>query len=167
MPDLLPFNFELMAWVDTDGGARFSVERHLQITPRLGVFGEAGYDTHEQWEERVGLSYTLAKDFSLVGRWHSDHGWGGGLQWRFWVHTEKGTLSVPRFCQGFPVPAWVRAGKEPQPDIVSESGYGEKNEALSIRSLDAGTGIRTVSPPVLTCNSNLQERCHCHRMRST
>ena len=72
-----------LADLDGDGDPDVLMKPYHHRTPRLDVFGEAEYDTHEQWEGRVGLSYTLGKDFSLVGHWHSDHGWGGGLQVRF------------------------------------------------------------------------------------
>ena len=80
---VLPLNIEFRAWVDTDGGGRFNLGKVLELTPRLGLFGETQYDTHERWEHRAGLAYTVHKSFSLVGQWHSDYGWGGGLQIRF------------------------------------------------------------------------------------
>jgi len=80
---LLPFNLESRVWIDTDGGARFNLGRTFQLTPRLGLFGEARYDTHDDWEGVAGLSYTINKIFSLIGQWHSDYGFGGGLQIRF------------------------------------------------------------------------------------
>jgi hypothetical protein len=45
--------------------------------------GEAEYDTHDNWEGSAGLSYMVHKYFSLVGQWHSEYGFGGGLQIRF------------------------------------------------------------------------------------
>jgi FtsP/CotA-like multicopper oxidase with cupredoxin domain len=80
---LLPLNLESRAWIDTDGGARFNLGKSLELTPRLAVFGEAQYDTHDDWEGSAGLSYMVHKYFSLVGQWHSEYGFGGGLQIRF------------------------------------------------------------------------------------
>lgn len=80
---LLPLNFESAAWVDSDAGARIIVEKELTLTPRLSMIGEVEYDTHDLWEGKAGLSYVLAKNFSLLGQWHSEYGWGGGLQVRF------------------------------------------------------------------------------------
>jgi hypothetical protein len=80
---LLPLNLESRAWFDTDGGARFNLGRSFELTPRFGLFGEVEYDTHDRWEGVAGLSYTINKIFSLVGQWHSDYGFGGGLQIRF------------------------------------------------------------------------------------
>jgi hypothetical protein len=80
---LLPLNFELRTWADSDGGGRVNIINAFQLAPRLSLYGEAEYDTHEQWENRVGISYTAAKNISLVGQWHSDFGWGGGLRVRF------------------------------------------------------------------------------------
>ncbi len=76
---LLPFNIESRSWIDTDGGARFMLEKSLELTPRLSLAGEAEYDTHDDWEGSVNLSYILAKNISLVGKWHSEYSWGGGI----------------------------------------------------------------------------------------
>ena len=70
-------------WVDTAGEFQFAVGKHLELTPRLAVFSEAEYDTKEHWEIRAGAGYLLTKHFSLIGQWHSDFGWGGGLRWQF------------------------------------------------------------------------------------
>jgi CopA family copper-resistance protein len=80
---LLPLNIETRSWVDTAGAFRFAFGKDLELTPRLVVFSEAEYDTKEQWEIRAGASYQLAKDFSLIGQWHTDFRWGGGLRWMF------------------------------------------------------------------------------------
>jgi len=80
---LLPLNIESQAWIDTDGGARFMLEKSLELTPRLSLSGEAEYDTHEQWEGSVQLAYILAKNFSLTAKWHAEYSWGGGLAIRF------------------------------------------------------------------------------------
>jgi CopA family copper-resistance protein len=80
---LLPLNFETTAWVDTDGGARVIAEKEFALTPRLSLLGEVEYDTHDKWEGKAGLSYVLTKTVSLLGQWHSEFGWGGGLQVRF------------------------------------------------------------------------------------
>ncbi len=80
---LLPLNIESAAWVDTDGGARFVLAKSLPLTPRLSLFGELQYDTHDDWEGRTGLAYQVCKKVSLLGQWHSDYGFGGGLQIRF------------------------------------------------------------------------------------
>ncbi len=80
---LLPLNMEFAAWADTDGGGRIMFEKELELTPRLGLHGEAKYDTHEQWEGKVQLGYLLTKEFSLLANWHSEYGIGAGLQVRF------------------------------------------------------------------------------------
>ena len=80
---LLPLNIKSAAWVDSDGGARFFLEKELELTPRFGLHGEVEYDTHTQWEGKVGLSYLISKDFSIIGNWHSEYGFGMGLQIRF------------------------------------------------------------------------------------
>ena len=80
---LLPLNFKSTAWLDTDGGARFILEKTLDLTPRLGLQGEVEYDTHKQWESKIGLSYLILKNLSLITNWHSEYGFGAGLQIRF------------------------------------------------------------------------------------
>ncbi len=80
---LLPLNFESTAWVDSDLGARFMLEKEVTLTPRLALVGEVEYDTHDLWEGKAGLSYTLSQKVSLRGQWHSEFGWGAGLQIRF------------------------------------------------------------------------------------
>lgn len=80
---LLPLNVNSAVWVDSDGGARFFLEKELELTPRFGLHGEVEYDTHTQWEGKVGLSYLISKDFSIIGNWHSEYGFGAGLQIRF------------------------------------------------------------------------------------
>lgn len=80
---VLPLLLEARAWVDSDGGFRGSLEKRLPLTPRLEIAGLARYDTHDLWEGQAGLAFTLTKGASLVARWHSTFGIGGGLQFRF------------------------------------------------------------------------------------
>jgi hypothetical protein len=80
---LLPLNLDLQAWIDSDGGVRGSLEKHLPLTPRLVLAGTVRYDTHDLWEGHAGLSFTLSKDVSILARWHSTFGFGGGFQVRF------------------------------------------------------------------------------------
>ena len=80
---LIPLNVESSVWVDTEGGARVTLDKEFVLTPRLMLFGEVEYDTHDLWEGRVGVSYAVSKHFSLMAHWHSEFMWGGGLQIRF------------------------------------------------------------------------------------
>ena len=80
---LLPLNAWSSVWVDTDGGARWMLEKEFELTPRLGLHGEVEYDTHEGWEGKVGLAYMLSRDISLLANWHSEYDFGAGLQVRF------------------------------------------------------------------------------------
>ena len=59
------------------------LEKTFELTPRLALRGETQYDTRHRWEGSAALTYLIHKDVSLVGRWHSDFGFGGGLQIRF------------------------------------------------------------------------------------
>jgi hypothetical protein len=79
----LPLNVDSMVWVDSDGGARVRLSKDIPLTPRLMMGGEVRYDTHESWEERVHLDYTLCKNASLFGQWHSTYGWGIGIRAQF------------------------------------------------------------------------------------
>ena len=80
---LLPLNLESRVWIDTDGGARFNMEKSFELSPRLTLVGKAQYDSHDKWEGSSHLSYLIHKNFSLIGQWHSEYGFGGGLQIRF------------------------------------------------------------------------------------
>jgi hypothetical protein len=80
---LLPLSLESTLWVDTEAGGRFTLAKELPLTPRLGLHGEVEYDTHDQWEGSVALHYILTRKASLVGRWHSEFGFGGGLSLAF------------------------------------------------------------------------------------
>jgi hypothetical protein len=81
---LLPLNIESRYWLDTDGGVRLDFDKEFMLTPRLALIGEAEYDTHEtRWEGKTGLTYTLSKNISLIGQWHSEYDWGAGAMLRF------------------------------------------------------------------------------------
>lgn len=75
----LPLNFFSSVWVDDSGEARVTLARELMLTPRIGIFGEAEYDTREYWSGQVGASYVINENFSATGLWDSDYGWGGGI----------------------------------------------------------------------------------------
>lgn len=76
---LLPLNIESRYWLDTDGEGRFSFEKEFTLTPRLSLSGEAEYDTNNsQWESQSSLTYIISKSFSVIGKYHSDFGWGMG-----------------------------------------------------------------------------------------
>jgi hypothetical protein len=77
---LLPLNIEGRAWVDSSGGARVTLDKAFQLTPRIRLFGEAQYDTHDRWEGKAGILHTISKNISLIGQWHSEYGFGGGLK---------------------------------------------------------------------------------------
>ncbi len=80
---LLPGNFQSQAWIDDKGEARFMLERELMLTPRLGIFGEVEYDTHEKWSYQAGASYALTQYLSATALWDSHYGVGAGVTIRF------------------------------------------------------------------------------------
>ena len=79
----LPQNFATSTWIDSDGEARFSIGRELMLTPRLGIFGDAEYDTREKWSGQAGMSYMINENISATGLWDSDYGIGGGFTIKF------------------------------------------------------------------------------------
>lgn len=86
---LIGFNYRLplMTWanlsLDTEGDARLTLSKRLQLTPRLGVWGEVFYDTGTEWEWTAGADYTLTRHTSLTLSYHSDFGLGAGMLFRF------------------------------------------------------------------------------------
>ncbi len=80
---LLPLNFESRAWVDSQGGARFYLDKSITLTPRLALMLEGEYDTHDLWYGKVRMDYLLSKSFSGEVEWASDYEWGAGFGWRF------------------------------------------------------------------------------------
>jgi hypothetical protein len=80
---LWPGNFHSRVWIDSDGGARVTLEREFMLTPRLGLFGEGEYDTREKWSSQAGLSYILNEYLSATALWDSDFGWGAGVTVKF------------------------------------------------------------------------------------
>ncbi len=80
---LLPLNIGSRTWIDTDLGLRITLDKEFRLTPRLALFGEAQYDTHDLWEGEAGLSYLVNGNVSLIAKWHSEYGWGGGLRVSF------------------------------------------------------------------------------------
>jgi hypothetical protein len=53
------------------------------LTPRLGIFAEAEYDTRERWSYKAGLSCILTQYTSVTALWDSKYGLGAGLTVRF------------------------------------------------------------------------------------
>lgn len=80
---ILPFLIRSQAWVDSDGELRASLAQSIALTSRLAVYAGVEYDTLTDWQTTAGLEYILDKRFSLIGQWHSEYGWGGGLGFRF------------------------------------------------------------------------------------
>jgi FtsP/CotA-like multicopper oxidase with cupredoxin domain len=86
---LAGFNYRLplFAWaqvsLDTEGDARLALAKRLQLTPRIGLWGEVFYDTGTQWEWTAGADFTLTRTTSLTLSYHSDFGLGAGVLIRF------------------------------------------------------------------------------------
>lgn len=80
---LLPLNLVSSTWVDSDGEARISLGRELMLTPRLGIFGDAEYDTREKWSYQGGMSYMINENLSATTVWDSNYGAGAGVTLKF------------------------------------------------------------------------------------
>jgi len=80
---LLPLNFGSEIRIDTDGEFRVTIGQQLQLTNRLGIFGDFEYDTESKIEWVAGTRYILSKNLSIVGQYHSDYGAGAGLGFIF------------------------------------------------------------------------------------
>ncbi len=79
----LPLLVRSSAQVDSEGDFRFGLEREVPLTDRISLYGDIEYDTNTEWEWAAGAEFLLSKQFSLIGGFHSDHGWGGGVAFRF------------------------------------------------------------------------------------
>lgn len=79
----LPGMFWSSVTLDSEGDARFSLTKTLQLTSRLAAFAEVEYDTGTDWEWTAGAEYILSKSFSLITQYHSEFGFGGGVTVRF------------------------------------------------------------------------------------
>ncbi len=79
----LPYLIDSFAQVDSEGDFRFGLAKSLRLTDRISVFGEIEYDTGSEWEWSVGVEYLLTKQLSLISEYHSEHGIGGGVSFRF------------------------------------------------------------------------------------
>lgn len=79
----LPYLIDSSLQLDSEGDLRVGLGKTLQITDRIGIFGDLRYDTGSEWEWTLGADYLLTKQFSLITQYHSDHGFGGGIRFRF------------------------------------------------------------------------------------
>jgi FtsP/CotA-like multicopper oxidase with cupredoxin domain len=79
----LPYMVDAIATLQSDGEARFGLAKMLQLTTRVGVMARAEYDTAQDFSWMTGVTYTLTKQFSLIGSYDSDYGPGAGISFRF------------------------------------------------------------------------------------
>lgn len=79
----LPYLIDSSLSVDSEGGIRVMLGKTVQLTDRLSVFGAIEYDTRTRLEWQAGLEYTLGKQFSLFGQFHSEFGLGAGFGFHF------------------------------------------------------------------------------------
>lgn len=75
-----PLGFGAAAWVDTEGHGRFTVDQEVALTPRLSLVGDVEYDTQREWEGSAGLRYRVLRAGSLAFEWHSEFGFGAGIE---------------------------------------------------------------------------------------
>lgn len=69
--------------LDSEGDARLEMSKDVQLTQRLSLVGDVQYDTNSLFEWYVGLNYVLTRNFGLTTGYDSDHGFGGGISFRF------------------------------------------------------------------------------------
>ncbi|WP_411847215.1 multicopper oxidase domain-containing protein [Roseibacillus persicicus] len=79
----LPYLIDSSLALDSEGDLRVGLGKELQVTDRLSLFAELEYDTNTELEWSAGASYLLNKQFSLTSSYHSEHGLGAGLSFRF------------------------------------------------------------------------------------
>ncbi|MCJ8330170.1 MAG: multicopper oxidase domain-containing protein, partial [Lentisphaeria bacterium] len=79
----LPLMVNSMLSFDTEGDARFGLEKDFQLFDRLSLFIDAEYDTNTFFENTVGLNYMLNRDFSLILQYDSESAIDGGIVIRF------------------------------------------------------------------------------------
>lgn len=79
----LPFMVDSFLSIDTEGDLRVGLGKEIMVTDRLSVFGDVEYDTNTEWEYYTGVSYFLTKEFSITAGYHSEHGLGAGITFRF------------------------------------------------------------------------------------
>ena len=79
----LPLLVDSELTLDSEGDLRVSLAKSLQITDRASLHTEVEYDTGSSWQWSAEAEWFLSNSFSLVGGYHSDHGWGGGISFRF------------------------------------------------------------------------------------
>jgi hypothetical protein len=79
----LPLLVDSELTLDSEGELRVSLDKSLQLTDRTSLHTGVEYDTGTGWEWSAEAEWFLSNSFSLVGGYHSDHGWGGGLSFRF------------------------------------------------------------------------------------
>jgi FtsP/CotA-like multicopper oxidase with cupredoxin domain len=79
----LPYLIDSTLGVDSEGGIRVGVGKTIQLTDRVSLFGMIHYDTRTRIEWQAGVEYTLSKQFSLVGQYHSEFGLGAGFGFHF------------------------------------------------------------------------------------
>ena len=80
---LLPLMFESAVWLDTEGEARLSLDKEIQLTDRLYAFGEFQYDTESKEEWAAGVGWTLGKHLSIIVQHHSEYEGGIGINIRY------------------------------------------------------------------------------------
>lgn len=79
----LPYLVYTTVTFDSEGDARLSFEKDLQLTDRLSLTPTFEYDTATQWDWSVSADYLLTRDLSLTTGYDSSHGFGAGVKFRF------------------------------------------------------------------------------------
>lgn len=79
----LPLLIQSTWSLDSEGDVRVTLEKEFPLTNRLTALSGVRYDTGAGWEWHLGAQWLLSKQFSLIAEYHSMHGFGAGLAFRF------------------------------------------------------------------------------------
>lgn len=79
----LPYLVKTSLGLDSRADLRAGIAKEFQITPRLSTEVNAEYDTNAGFDWAAYAHLLLNKELSLSSGYHSDHGWGAGLSFRF------------------------------------------------------------------------------------
>jgi FtsP/CotA-like multicopper oxidase with cupredoxin domain len=78
----LPYLVIASATLDSQGGVRVELAKSFQLSARLSLDSRGRYDARDLWEGAATLNYSVTKNVTLSGGYHSESGFGGGLTFR-------------------------------------------------------------------------------------
>ncbi len=76
---LLPMNIRLFAWLDSEGGYRVGLSKHIPVLPRITMEAEVEYDRWQGLDYTIAGYYILTRRLWLTGNIDSESGAGIGI----------------------------------------------------------------------------------------